>query len=144
MSSRYALLTRLATDRTDAAAKLMGEAQQRMVQAGQKLAQLEQFLAEYRMQRIRRAGAGMTAVQWADYQRFLERIETAVNLQREEVARSEAEAEACRTRWLAERKKLKAFETLDEQAARREEAARARREQKLTDELATRGFHRKH
>ena len=142
MNSRYALLTRLATDRTDAAAKLMGQAQQRLVQAGQKLAQLEQFLAEYRMQRIQRASTGMSAVQWADYQRFLERIETAVNAQREELVLREAECEATHTRWLAERKKLKAFETLDEQAAQREQAVKARREQKLTDELATRGFRR--
>ena len=94
------------------------------------------------MQRIQRASTGMSAVQWADYQRFLERIETAVNAQREELVLREAECEATRTRWLAERKKLKAFETLDEQAAQREQAVKARREQKLTDELATRGFRR--
>lgn len=39
--------------------------------------QLSQYLGEYRQQRLARASQGMGALQWNDFQRFLERLEDA-------------------------------------------------------------------
>ncbi|MCG9064382.1 flagellar export protein FliJ [Laribacter hongkongensis] len=141
--SRYALLLRLASERTDRAAKQLGQSQQRLQAAEAKLMQLSQYLGEYRQQRLARASQGMGALQWNDFQRFLERLEDAERSQQRDCEWCRQAVEQARQQWQEARQHQRAMETLTEQEAMRLLAEQTRREQKQTDELATRAFMRK-
>lgn len=142
VQSKYALLIRLADDKTEAAAKAMAAAQKLLEQARLKCTQLDGYIGEYRRQRVVRAAGGLSAAQWIDYQQFLERLNDALALQKDEVSQREIEVERLRARWLAERQRLKAFETLHQQEQARALQKQAKIEQKLSDELAGRAFGR--
>ena len=142
VQSKYALLIRLADDKTEAAAKAMAAAQKLLEQARLKCTQLDGYIGEYRRQRVVRAAGGLSAAQWIDYQQFLERLNDALALQKDEVSQREIEVERLRARWLAERQRLKAFETLHQQEQVRALQKQAKIEQKLSDELAGRAFGR--
>ncbi len=140
--SKYALLIRLANDKTEAAAKAMAASQKLLEQARLKLQQLDGYIGEYRRQRVVKAAGGLSAAQWDDYQQFLERLSDALKLQQNEVSEREIEVERLRARWLDERQRLKAFETLHQQEQARALLRQAKIEQKLSDELAGRAFGR--
>ena len=105
--------------------------------------QLSQYLGEYRQQRLVRASLGMGALQWNDFQRFLERLEDAERSQQQDCEWCRQAVEQARQQWQEARQHQRAMETLTEQEAMRLLAEQTRREQKQTDELATRAFMRK-
>ncbi|MBV8047821.1 MAG: flagellar export protein FliJ [Paludibacterium sp.] len=138
--SKYALLLNLAQEKVDAAAERMRKAQASQVAAQGKLAQLKTFLQEYR-QRLTDGGIrGMGIGQWQDFQRFLRRLDEAVEIQQGEVDRCMQRFMLERQAWHNERKKLKAYEKLMAREAVRLQRAENRRQQKSTDEFASRRF----
>lgn len=137
---KYQLLIRLAQDKHDAAARELGQVQKNLHMAEQKLAQIQQFLAEYRAQRVARGVHGMSVARWTDYQHFLDRLEEAVQAQQREVDFCVQVCEEARQNWQLARQKLKAMEVLRDKEVLRELQKLAKQEQKRTDELATRAF----
>lgn len=137
---KFDLLIQLAQNQHDAAARELGQVQQNLARAQQKLEQIENFLAEYRAQRVTRGMQGMNVTQWYDFQKFIERLETAVEAQEKEVEFCQQVCEEARARWQMARQKLKAMELLKEKEIMREQQKIAKQEQKRTDELATRAF----
>ena len=138
--SKYQLLIRLATEKCDDAAQVMNYARQRMETARQRLQQLAQFLADYLHRRIAQGEQGMAAGPWVDYQKFIERLQEAIAVQRQEVDSSQHAYQQATDAWQAARKKLKALEKLQEQEDMRARLREAKREQKQTDEFAARIF----
>lgn len=138
--SKYQLLIRLAAEKCDDAAQVMNHARQRMETARQRLQQLAQFLADYLHRRIAHGEQGMAAGQWVDYQKFIERLQEAIAVQRQEVDSSQQAYQRATDAWQAARKKLKALEKLQEQEDMRARLREAKREQKQTDEFAARIF----
>ena len=87
----------------------------------------------------------MTAAHWQDYQRFLQRLETAVGAQQQIVRDCERSLASHRRRWIASRHRLQALEKLIEKQRLEERRHDARQEQKRLDELPvsrSRGFDR--
>lgn len=139
-TSKYALLLNLAQEKVDAAAERMRVAQAAREAARHKLTQLNAFLAEYQ-QRLTSGGMrGMGIAQWQDFQRFLQRLHEAVDIQQGEVDRCVQRFLLERQSWLSERRQLKAYEKLMERERERAQKAEARLEQKRTDEFASRRF----
>ncbi len=136
--SKYELLIRLASEKTDAMAKQMAFARENLTRAQSKLEQLANFLGEYKEKRIERGSMGISVTQWVDFQHFIDRLDVAVNLQKEEVTTCQSFYDVATAQWRDARKRLKAMETLKEAESRREDLKRARQEQKQTDELASR------
>jgi flagellar FliJ protein len=137
---KFTLLLRLAGEKVEAAGERMRRAQALAVQAQGKMDQLNAFLGEYQ-QRLRDGGMrGMSISQWQDFQRFLARLQEAVQVQRGETDHAIQRFLLERQAWQDERKRLKAFEKLDEREAARLALAAARRAQKASDEFATRRF----
>lgn len=139
-ASKYALLFNLAQEKVDAAAERMRQAQASHESAKSKLAQLQVFLAEYRHRLTEGGMRGMGIAQWQDFQRFLLRLDEAVQIQQGEVDRCVQRFMLERQSWLSERRQLKAYEKLMERERERAQKAEARREQKQTDEFASRQF----
>lgn len=118
----------------------MRRAQVQQNNAQNKLRQLNEFLAEYQS-RLKVSGArGMGVGQWRDFQHFLRRLEEAVGVQQGEVDQSVQRFLLERQGWQNERRQVKAYEKLMERERERLQVAEARREQKQTDEFASRRF----
>lgn len=138
--SKYELLKRLAAEREEAAAQRMGLAQKRLEDAQHKLQQLEAYRDEYQQRFSAQGQLGMTKTQWLDFRQFLGRISEAVELQTLEVDRAQQRYQHERQAWQQERKQVGAFEKLIERDEQKAAAREAKREQKSTDEFASRQF----
>ncbi|ATE59423.1 flagellar export protein FliJ [Thauera sinica] len=138
--SRFHLqpLLDLAQTRTDEAARRLGEliASERTVE--QKLKLLEDYRQEYhdRFMQAVRDGIGPDA--WRNYSAFLGRLDDAVAVQRKAVEQSRQQTAQGQQNWLAQRNRLKAFDTLSQRHQAGVARSEAKREQKLTDEHAAR------
>lgn len=126
--------------------------QSRADEATQKLARLiaaEQdakakldLLSQYREEYARRfqatAQAGISPLQWRNFQDFLGRLDDAISQQQRVVTNSQHNTQAGQTHWQEQRVRLKAIDTLSVRHRTAELALEMRREQKLLDEFAAR------
>lgn len=86
----------LARSQENRAAGTMQRSQQAFDQSAARRSQLEQFKLEYEQRLQAMGSAGMDARQLADYRLFLSNLNDAINLQDQDVNRSEAELESNR------------------------------------------------
>lgn len=128
----------LMLSRADGAARDLGKLIAAEQDAKAKLRMLEDYRAEY-IQRFQDAArTGITPLQWANYQDFTGKLDEAVAQQRKNVDSSGGRTAEGQQRWLEQRNKVQAFDTLSHkhQLAQRYQEGRA--EQKVSDELSTR------
>lgn len=138
MARKFPLQTLLdlAQDHADAAAKNLQTLKVRWHEAEEKLGQLLAYRESYR-ERLRESAAGGTsATALRDFQLFMAKLDTAIKLQHDEVARCQARWSAGQQEWLRQRGKLKAYDTLSARHKRSEEKREGRIEQKELDEFA--------
>ncbi|WP_269532392.1 flagellar export protein FliJ [Chitinimonas sp. BJYL2] len=140
---QFSFLLDLAADKRDAAATALSEAVQRLMQSRDRLAQIEQYRAEYRLRFSNSAGQGMPAHQWQDFHAFLTKLDGAVEQQARDIQRCEGVVEQRRLAWLETEKEVKAYETLQTRHVQRENHREAKREQKLTDDWVSNAAHRR-
>lgn len=107
--------------------------------AKSKLEMLEQYRDEYAARFRLAAKNGITQREWHNYQEFLNRLDEAIDSQRQSVALQAQNTAAGQAHWQQQRKKLKAFDTLSERHNASETAQELKREQKTQDEFAARG-----
>lgn len=140
MTARFHLqpLLDLAHTRTDEAARKLGELVAAERDVEQKLKLLEEYRQEYNERFVQAARDGLTPDAWRNYGAFISKLDDAIGAQRKVVEQSRAKTVEGQHAWLAQRTKLKAFDTLSQrhqQAINRQEA---RQEQKQSDEHAAR------
>lgn len=124
--------------RADSAAKDLGRLIAAEQDAGAKLQLLENYRAEY-IQRFQEAAqAGISPQQWANYQDFTGKLDEAVAQQKKIVATSQDRTKDGQRRWLEQRNKVKAFDTLAQKHEQIQRYQDGRQEQKISDELTTR------
>ena len=127
----------LSQNHMDLAAKNLQALKVRWNDAEEKLKQLLAYRESYR-ERLRESGSGGTsAMALRDFQLFLAKLDTAIKLQQDEVARCQARWDAGQQEWLRQRGKLKAFDTLSQRHRRAEEKRENQIEQKEQDELSS-------
>lgn len=116
----------LANNRMDEAARKLGELISGEHECKRKLELLENYRTEYqeRFQEAARNGIGPDA--WRNFSVFLARIDEAVAAQRAVVEQSRQATAGGQQAWLAQRNKVKAFDTLSQ----RHQAQQARKEHK--------------
>lgn len=132
---RFAFLLQLSIDEREEAANRLQSAQGRWLAARAKLEQVETFRADYRARLTSNGQAGMTVMQWRDFQLFLAKLDAATIQQSEEVARQEVAYQQALAAWQECEKKVKGFETLRERHEATEQRKELRTEQKLLDEF---------
>ncbi len=103
-----------------------------------KLEMLQQYRDEYAGRFRQAAQNGISQREWHNYQQFLNRLDDAIEAQRNTVATQARQTAAGQMQWQQQRKKLKAFDTLSDRHHAAENAKEAKREQKMQDEFATR------
>lgn len=128
----------LTQNHMDSAAKNLQTLKLRWHDAEEKCKQLLAYRDSYR-ERLRESGAsGTSAMALRDFQIFLSKLDMAIKLQQDEVARCQARWNAGQQEWLRQRGKLKAFDTLSQRHQRAEEKRENRMEQKEQDEFSSR------
>ena len=129
----------LMQERTDEATRNLARLIANEKDAKAKLDLLLGYRDEY-AERFREAAQnGLTQREWQNFQHFLGRLDEAILQQREIVAQRARNTADGQVEWQAQRKKLKAFDTLSERHFASELARETKREQKLQDEFAARG-----
>lgn len=106
--------------------------------AKSKLEMLLQYRDEYAARFRQAAQNGIGQREWHNYQEFLNRLDDAINAQRQTVAQQTQNTAAGQENWKQQRTKLKAIDTLSERHYASENAQKLKREQKTQDEFAAR------
>src|SRR5574337_486460 len=139
-SFRLQPLLDLANTRMDEAARKLGELISGESESQRKLELLENYRAEYQERFLEAARNGIGPDAWRNFSTFIARIDEAIAAQRAVVEQSRQATAGGQQAWLAQRNKVKAFDTLSQ----RHQAEQARKEQKdeqrQSDEHAAKAF----
>ncbi len=106
--------------------------------ANNKLDMLQQYREEYAIRFRQAAQNGLSQRAWHNYREFLNRLDEAIDAQRQTVALQARNTIDGQTHWQLQRKNLKAFDTLSVRHFSKEHAQELKREQKNQDEIAAR------
>lgn len=140
MSKPFALQTvlELMQRRTDDATLQLARLIAAEQDAKAKLDLLSQYRQEYAQRFQTTAQAGMSPLQWKNFQDFLARLDEAIAQQQQLVLQSQNRTVAGQAHWKAQRIRLQAIDTLSVRHAKAEAVKEGRREQKVVDEYAAR------
>ena len=130
----------LSLERMDEAARHLGQLLACEQEVEKTLEMLLQYREEYQKRFCEAAQNGMGRDQWSNYRSFLGRLDEAVEQQRQRLAQSRQQTAAGQQAWLAQRTKVKAFDTLSQRHKALEARAEGRAEQRAQDEHAAKGL----
>lgn len=131
-SKRMQPVVEVTVQREREAAKRLGEAQQRVQAAEQRLDELTRYRQEYTQQFA--AGDSLTAARLQDYRVFLDRLNQAVEQQHAVLGRARQEADTQRQRWLDLHTRVQALGKVVERYRDEERSHHERRLQKESDQ----------
>ena len=135
-SQRFKPVVKVAENREQEAARLLGDSQTMLDQAQQKLAELENYREEY-IKRFHTTGAeGMSASQMMDYRAFMVKLERAITEQNKVVEQATVVVEQHRQEWFARRGKVQMLDTVVARYQTDEQRDADRKEQSDQDERA--------
>lgn len=134
------MLTELARTQTDKAAIRLGALQTARITSTQKLELLMQYRRDYVDQLNALMVNGMPAAKLRNYQNFLVTLDGAIDQQRAIVAQAITRLDSGRVDWQHQKRRQSSFDTLAERVRQQETLAQAKREQRESDERATRKF----
>jgi flagellar protein FliJ len=130
----------LAQGRMDEAARRLGELLARENEDHQKLQTLKEYRDEYlsRFNEAARSGLGPDA--WRNYSAFICRIDEAIEQQNGQLEQARGQTALGQQAWVAQRNKVKAFDTLSERHHEKGRHVQLKQEQRFSDELGARRF----
>ena len=115
----------------------MGRAQRSLDAEISRLDELESYRRNYAGQFS--GNQSVSPARWQDYQNFLQRIDQAVEAQKEQVMVGKETRNAQRRRWLVKKQKLDSLERVVARIRKGEDQEDERRTQKTLDELTSTG-----
>ncbi|MCB1926991.1 MAG: flagellar export protein FliJ [Rhodocyclaceae bacterium] len=138
MSENFPLqkLLDLAHERTDDAARRLGELIGAEQEDDRKLTLLRQYRDEYQARFMDAAREGIGPDAWRNFSAFIGRLDEAIEQQQRIVAQARDRTAAGQQAWIAERNRMKAFDALSQRHDRQQARKEAKRDQTLTDEHA--------
>lgn len=136
--SALATLIELAQRDVDDAAKRLGAALQAAEDTEAKLAMLLNYRDEYARKLEAAQVAGITPMAYRNFIGFMEKLDNAVNGQREVVKHAHHKSAVEKTAWQASERKRLSYRTLSERAAAETLRIENKRDQKQMDEHAAR------
>ncbi len=144
-SERLQPVLSVAEEQDRAAALALARCRQRLQQQEARLAELQQYQADYARRFRQGAGDGLGAARLSDYRAFLDRLGEALRQQQALIESIRAECAGLERRWMAARMRLDALGKVSARYHRQELLERERREQAETDERSGyRGLQRGH
>ena len=142
MAKRFPLQTLLdlAQDSSDAAAAHLGVVNGHDRDMQKRLQLLLDYRSEYMQRLASLTQTGLHSMGLRNFREFMDKIDLAIEQQRQLVAAAKAEVETGKLHWHKEQRKLKSFNTLSQRHRTTVLKGEARQEQKDQDELALRGY----
>lgn len=137
-SKRMTPVVKVAESREQAAARVLGEARQRLEQQQRKLEELTTYRDQYSLEFQQCSGQGMGVARLQDFRLFLARLNEAIEQQRRLVERCQQDCERRRLQWVATRTRTQALGKVVDRYQREEQRVAERREQRDSDERAQR------
>lgn len=137
------LLTDVARNRTDAAARELGALATQGRAAEDKLETLVRYRDDYRARFRAAIRKGLARVEWENFQQFLDRLDAAIEQQRGSVVQSRGQVSAGQAKWREERRKLESFNALARRHAAADARVTSRREQREHDEQSAKAHRAK-
>lgn len=131
-------LVDLASREADSAAERLGAVLRAGEEAEQKLGMLQQYRLDYAERCQANLTAGLSAASYSNYRVFMQKLDQAIAGQQELVRECHKRIEEARAAWSASEQKKMSFGTLASRARSQALQKEARREQKLSDEHASR------
>ena len=142
-SSALKTLVELATTETDAAAVRLGAAIRHEMESVKKRLMLSEYRDDYSARFQASMAIGLSAAEHRNFQQFMDKLETAIRGQDEIVEQARHKITQERSAWQAGERKRMSFSTLVKRATTAANLREGRRDQKQTDELASRNAARK-
>lgn len=130
----------LAQQDSDSAAQQLGIVNGHDRDMRQRLQLLLDYRSEYTERLARTAQLGMHSAGWRNFRQFIDKIDAAIEQQRELVAMAKREVETGQLHWHAQQRRLKSFDTLSERHRSAERRSEARQEQKEQDDFALKSY----
>ena len=142
MPKRFPLqaLLDLAQLGSDTAAAQLGVSNGHERDMDKRLQTLLEYRSEYTERMARVTQSGMHSIDWRNFREFIDKIDAAIELQRELVAKARIAVEAGQLHWHTQQRRLKSFDTLSQRHCAAERKNESRQEQKEQDEFAVKGF----
>lgn len=138
LKSPIATLIEITEKEVDEAAKLLGKAIRAHDETEKKLSLLQQYRDDYAQRFQDGAAKGLTVSQYKNFMSFLAKLDTAIDGQKQVVLDAEHRIVIAKTEWQASEKKRLSYDTLQNRAHTAREKKEAKRDQKQTDEMASR------
>lgn len=142
-TSALETLIELAQKDVDEAAKRLGAALKAVDDAKHKLTMLEGFRNDYAMRLEAAQVAGMTPMAYRNFVAFMDKLDIAMNGQRDVIKHAEYKSTQEKTLWQESERKRLSYRTLHERAAAVALKAENKRDQKQMDEHAARQAYHK-
>jgi flagellar protein FliJ len=134
-------LIELAMRETDEAAKRLGLAVRATEDTEKKLELLMQYRDEYAARFQANMATGLTAMGYRNFQLFMVKLDDAIAGQQQIVMQSKRRVEEEQSAWQQSERKRMSYDTLASRAHKEEQRKENKRDQKDTDEQATRSAH---
>lgn len=131
----------LAQRESDDRAKRLGAALKAVEDAQQKLQMLLGYRDDYEARFAQAQMAGITPMAHRNFVAFVDKLENAINGQREVLKHAEYKSSTEKTAWQASERKRLSYRTLNERAAAEALRLENKRDQKAMDEHAARQAH---
>ena len=131
-------LLSLTQDAVDTATKRLGVTTTAHANAQRQLTMLQDYRQDYLVRLQRMMAQGMASSDCQNYQRFITTLDNALLQQNNVLANAEADLNQARELWQQAQRKHNAFDALLVRDQRARQAIEARREQRTTDEFASR------
>lgn len=135
--SQLAMLSELARDARDQAGRLLAGERQSERQVAAQLESLNRYRLEYaeRLQQAMREGIDPASMH--NYQQFLASLDAALQRARKALDAQQQRVEQTQQQWQQEQKRLSAYDTLVTRRDVERQRQEDRREQRISDEMAT-------
>ena len=135
---QLALLSDLAQERRDAAARKLARALKLLTESKARLELLEKYASDYRVRLALNVSHGVTADELRNFREFIAKLGEAIGQQRAQVEALARGVTDCRNGWMFARREGMSFDVLTERAEATAREVESRRLQKLVDEFAGR------
>jgi len=134
--SNWNTLIELAQHATDAAARNLQTLARSVTDATQQRDALQTYRQDYAQRIQQEAHQGLSASNYHNFHRFIHTLDDAIVQQNVVISKLQTQSEQRRLQWMAQKRKLSAYQTLQARQRERLRHASNRREQRQHDELS--------
>lgn len=139
-SDRVKTIIKVAQNREHTAARIFADSQKILQEREQRLAEVRRYRVEYLENYQARGRDGMTAQQMRTYRNFLQKLDAAVEQQKQLVLAARDELEQQKSHWMEKHLRTRALDNMRVRYVTKEQHDEERMDQKESDE---RGLRRK-